>query len=152
MNILSKRATNQNISIKSVLKCRNWSKIFKFFCTVFNKLHNKTDASQKDKNTIYLSSTVDDEVQEVVLEEWQQNDTVVEDEVWVGMNCTGTCTNQLFRVELGGKQTGLLDWFIRFLLSFWCFFVVFNKNSAVFGIYYCFSNHVDFISIQMFYF
>ena len=57
---------------------------------------------------VHLSSTVDDEVQEVRLEEWQQNGTSVEDQVKVGMNCTGGCSNELFRVELGGKQTGML--------------------------------------------
>ena len=54
-----------------------------------------------------MSSTVVDEVQEVRLEEWEEG-SPVEDQAEMTLKCGGGCENELFRVKLGGKETGLL--------------------------------------------
>ena len=66
-----------------------------------------------DKMGIYTSTTVVDEVQEIQLTDWQEG-TATEDKVKITMQCSSGCVNELFKVKLGGKRTGLLTFFVFF--------------------------------------
>ena len=66
-----------------------------------------TGASHMDKMGIYTSTTVVDEVQEIQLNDWQEGSST-EDQVKITIKCTSDCVNNLFKVKLGGKETGSL--------------------------------------------